>query len=581
MRTMSLKLVVFCVFAASIQLQADTVAYWRFDVGPANTIVQTETNDYTFSADLPDVSGNGNHMSAWNDTPNSTSLWFRDNLPFSAVTQTGQANLFSLQNYGSRGCTFTCSSDSNPSGIDAESITPEKFTVEAVFNPEDTQDPVSSTGIGTIVNRDAYGLTSEAPNASAFSLRVREDFSVEAYFMDVSGYVHTVRSEANAVVGFDRSAGSTGTTGTWYHAAAVSDGSTFTLYLTNLTNGGETEVVDELDLTSTGSSDTALTTASNLRSVWHGGSWVVFRGLNNAGHGYRYQGFIDEVRLSNDALKPLSFLCNAGSTAWNPIPEDGSIEVGTSEGTTVSVDLEWNTGLAEDPADANELISDPNVVKFYLYMSADQNVSSDTELYFVDDISVSGSSNQTTVSSLSTDGQYLWRIDQAVDVGGGTASGTDDPNTIIGNVWSFETLPTNYAPVVEAGDTVYTWLVDGTVDVQLTPTITDEDSYTVLWEEAVDDPNVVINDPTSETTTVTIQTTGVQTLQLTANDGSLSASDTIEIRVYSNPCSAAKGVPGYTAYAGDLDDDCDVDLDDFIIIAADWLQSNALANPLP
>ena len=304
------KLVVVWILAASFQLYADTVAYWKFDVGPANTIVQTGTNDYVFSADIPDVSGNGNHLSAWNDTPNSTSIWFRNNLPYSTIPQTGNADEFSMQNYGSRACTFTSSSDSNPSGIDAESITPAQFTVEAFLNPEDTQDPASSTGIGTIVNRDAYNIYSIVPGTSAFSLRVQSDNSIEVYFVDVSGYLHTARSASGIVACFDSSNDSTGVTGTWYHVAAVSDGLSLKLYLTNITDEGSTGCIAETNLTLSGSPDTSLSTDDDLRSTWHGGSWAVFRGLSGTGHGYRFQGLIDEVRISNVALNPIDFLCS-------------------------------------------------------------------------------------------------------------------------------------------------------------------------------------------------------------------------------------------------------------------------------
>ena len=586
MRTMSLKLVVFLLLTVSLPLHASTVAYWKFDVGPANTIVQTEANDYVFSADLSDVSGNGNHLSAWNDTPNSTSLWYRDNLAFSAVPQTGQANEFSLQNYGVRGCAFTSSGDSNPSGIDAEAITPAQFTVEAVFNPEDTQNPLGPTAIGTIVNRDAYGIYTSVPGTSSFSLRVREDFSLEAYFVDVFGYLHSVRTAANTVVGFDRSTDSTGLAGTWYHVAAVSDGSSLKLYLTNITDEGDSEVVAGLDLTLSGSPDTSLSKANNLRTTWHGGSWVVFRGLYNDGHGYRYQGLIDEVRISDAALTPIDFVCNNGKSAWNPTPEDISTGVGTSDGSSVTVDLGWNTGLAIAPnTDPNdfETISNPDVLVHYLYMSLDQNNFNDPTLYWVEDISASETTGEATVS-LNKDGKYFWRIDEGVDIGGGTASGKDDPNTIAGYVWSFETLPTNYSPVVDAGEMVYTWLTQGIIDVQMAPTITDDGNpspYTVLWEESPEDPNLVINSPTIETTTVTIDKVGTYTLRLTADDGELDASDTVTINVYADACLAAMGTPGYTPFDGDLDDDCDVDLADLSMLAANWLESTALTGPLP
>lgn len=173
---------------------------------------------------------------------------------------------------------------------------------------------------------------------------------------------------------------------------------------------------------------------------------------------------------------------------------------------------------------------------------------------------------------------YYWRVDTR-------DSSSPESGTAIGKVWRF--VADNSAPQVNAGQTVHTWLTDGTVDVTMAPAITDDGrpdppaAYTVLWEEVVEDPNVVINSPAAETTTVTITKTGAFELKLTADDSELIGSDTVIINVYTDACAAAKAQPGYIKDEGDLDNDCDVDLADFGIMAADWLNSTALTAPLP
>jgi hypothetical protein len=188
--------------------------------------------------------------------------------------------------------------------------------------------------------------------------------------------------------------------------------------------------------------------------------------------------------------------------------------------------------------------------------------------------------NLSTVTTLPlTYGKtYYWRVD---------VRDTSNPEqgTVIGKVWKFTAY--NSAPQVEAGDTVYTWLTGGTVNVTMAPTVSDDGrpnppaAYTVLWEESPENANLVINSPTVENTTVTITATGTYTLKLTANDTELSTFDTVVLNVYANACAAAQGVPGYVRPTADFDNDCDVDLTDFSTIASQWLESTALPGPLP
>ncbi len=169
-----------------------------------------------------------------------------------------------------------------------------------------------------------------------------------------------------------------------------------------------------------------------------------------------------------------------------------------------------------------------------------------------------------------------WRVDTR-------DSSAVSAGTTVGTVWRFTV--DNSAPQVNAGDPIFAWLTDGTVAVTMAPTITDDGkpsppaAYTVLWEEVTEDADVVINNPTLATTTVTITRAGTFELRLTVDDSELTAVDTVVINVYEDACAAAKGVPGYAPLTGDLNDDCEVDLIDLGLLAADWLKSTALTTP--
>jgi hypothetical protein len=168
---------------------------------------------------------------------------------------------------------------------------------------------------------------------------------------------------------------------------------------------------------------------------------------------------------------------------------------------------------------------------------------------------------------------YFWRVDvrDSSDVEAGT---------IVGTVLKF--TADNTAPAVNAGADIVTWLTEGVVNVTMAPTVSDDGKpvnpgyYTVSWTETPEDPNCVINTPTVEATSVTIDATGTYTLRLTADDGELTGFDTVIINVYADACAAAKAQAGYTALQGDIDNDCDVDLDDFMLMAGNWLDSTAL-----
>jgi hypothetical protein len=149
---------------------------------------------------------------------------------------------------------------------------------------------------------------------------------------------------------------------------------------------------------------------------------------------------------------------------------------------------------------------------------------------------------------------------------------------VYGPVFSFFT--DNQPPAVQfEKDPVTTWLTDGSVDVNLDATVTDDGvGYTVAWS-VVSEPNegtIVISDAAAEDTAVSLSATGQYVLQLEADDGEYKGSNTVTINVFTDGCEAAKSLPDFQLIPGDINEDCIVNELDLAILEAHWLESNAL-----
>jgi len=288
-------LVTLAVIVVGFSLaEAGTVAYWRFEPGPAGTLVPHAGADGVFDGTTADDSGNGNHLSAW-----SPGGWagfaYRTDVAFAAIPQHGTTNKFSVKNTGAYPAMFTSPTGGLPSGLNALTITPAQFTVEVFYKPE------ASGGYRTVVGRDARNVATSNGELAAFYLQVRPDDSVGVAFTDVSGYVHAAFSPPGWIYGFNFGSNPEGTGAPWYQLAVVSDGSTLKMYVNNA-------LVASTDMTASGSPNRALARGSASGSDWTTGAWSVGRGLYAGGHTDRAYGFIDEVRISNSALAPREFL---------------------------------------------------------------------------------------------------------------------------------------------------------------------------------------------------------------------------------------------------------------------------------
>ena len=215
--------------------------------------------------------------------------------------------------------------------------------------------------------------------------------------------------------------------------------------------------------------------------------------------------------VTNAGLTTLTAVHNLNPDPANrAIVRPGDVELGWTlpdpcvPGQPVSVDVYFT-----DDYDALWNFTDPEAIK----VVSKQNAAS-------------------VVVQTQTKTRYYWAVDTYVD------STAEFP--VIGPIFSF--LADNAPPSVNAGPDLSTFLQDGTRTGPVSPIVTDDGAiqpYTVMWsvvEQPSDTdsalPAAVIADPTAEQTTVTVSAEGTYVLQLEANDGEYTSSDTMTINVH-------------------------------------------------
>lgn len=108
--------------------------------------------------------------------------------------------------------------------------------------------------------------------------------------------------------------------------------------------------------------------------------------------------------------------------------------------------------------------------------------------------------------------------------------------------------PTNSAPSVNAGvDATITLPAGATLDATVSDDGLPNNQLSVTWSKVNGPGTVTFGNATAVDTTATFSTAGVYTLQLTANDGALSSSDTVVITV--NPAAPTNSAPSVNAGA--------------------------------
>ncbi len=254
-----------------------------------------------------------------------------------------------------------------------------------------------------------------------------------------------------------------------------------------------------------------------------------------------------------DTTSTVGRIVITGLHPFQPAPVDGGrVSAG-------SVELKWTV---PDPCQPGQ----PVAFDVYFGTSPDFPVGGSVQTpQIIKQKSVSSVAVQTKPKT-----RYYW----AVDTYFGNAK-----NPVFGPIFSF--VADNLVPTVKAGDDVVTWLKNGSAEVALKATVTDDgflSPYTAKWTVASEpSPGMAaLANPKAENTTVTLKATGQYDLKLEANDGEYTGSDTIAINVFANSCEAAKSLPGYQPLPGDLNGDCVVNDADLAILQANWLKGNAL-----
>lgn len=280
---------------SALSVQAASVAWWRFEEGPANAnVARNGQGDGAFYGAVADSSGNANTLSAWSDG-GYAGYAYNSQVATSILPQNGAANNFSVKNTGGYPALFT------QSGAALQTWSPAAWTVEATFKLE-------NGGYRTIVGRDSRGSATVNTDLAAMYLQAMPGNSLAIKFSDVSGYWHEAISANDIFTGFNFPTDPDGNLVPWYSIAAMSDGSTLSLYLRNLTALSGWDLIAQTDLAGSGSPNTALSAGAGDGGDWDAGNFSVGRGLYAGGHGDRAWGFIDEVRLSDAALTPADLI---------------------------------------------------------------------------------------------------------------------------------------------------------------------------------------------------------------------------------------------------------------------------------
>ena len=266
----------------------------------------------------------------------------------------------------------------------------------------------------------------------------------------------------------------------------------------------------------------------------------------------------------------------AGWPALVPFGSSGITLLGSPGIVPVAAIIPLNPSPTDDesvlpgPAQLQWTLPEPNlpggIVTCDVYFGTNPNVEANPRV-------VIGQAVESVPVTLAPLTHYYWALDlYDADIS------TTGP-FYLSHVFTFNTL--NTAPDVNAGDDVATWLDNGLRVVQLDGVVSDEDGgpgpATLLWT-VIAEPNELnpaqISDPLAANPTVAIQEVGSYTLQLEAGDGEFTATDTMQIVLYANPCEHAKNQEGFELIPGDINEDCTVNHLDLDILIGQWLQEN-------
>jgi len=248
---------------------AKTIAYWRFEEGTSGTEHAGDQDGF-----YKDSSGNGNHLSSWTGQARPAAT---DEIPFSKVPLTGKKNTLALDFDGvaEAGDDLVTTSKGGRSDKMIDSYPFKKgWTIECSFKMH------SKDRWQVFIGKDKTPGRFGEP---VFSMKVMKDNRLQVLFCDDEGTPHWVESIT------DLSANE------WYSIAATYDGKEIKLYLKR---PGDKKYSQQKSM-----HPTAMVSLGKWTS-----SWTIGRGMWDKAPTDWFHGVVDEVRISDVALKPKEFL---------------------------------------------------------------------------------------------------------------------------------------------------------------------------------------------------------------------------------------------------------------------------------
>jgi fibronectin type 3 domain-containing protein len=280
------------------------IAWWRFENGANGNGIPGTTGKTVYQTGVADSSGHGNHLCDYWNSGEASSITYSSNIP----PLSGLQNTLSGLSSSTSPSMSTWTYEAPPRGIDLEFAVLKAWTIEAFIYP--TAITGSNRGI---VGRD--GRRAGTDKASPLYFNIQANGKLRCTYYDRAANIHDAQST------------STLSPNRWYYVAVTCDGTSLKLWLADLTAGATSATqVASVDVSGSSNPDFGPWFDGGTR-----GSWSVFRQYWSSNEVDRFQGNIDEVRISNVALDVnTEGLLLVGTTApsftVNPIHNIDAIE---------------------------------------------------------------------------------------------------------------------------------------------------------------------------------------------------------------------------------------------------------------